>query len=85
MHTQGKWTILKARKYINVKGPKGEQMAQVPFYDDAKKIVHCVNNFDGMLEALNHFVKSFASGQREKCDVALEMAKKAIQQAEEPQ
>jgi len=90
-YTQGKWINKKAA--LNVKDPMfyktdvtcgGVRIAQVAGIgeDNSNANAQLVASAPELLEVLKHFVKSFASGQREKCDVALIEAKQAIAKAE---
>ena len=44
--------------------------------EDAKRIVHCVNNYDGLVEALKEIAK-------DGCPADIEIAKQTLAKAEE--
>jgi len=90
-YTQGKWTNEKAT--LNVKDPMfyksdvicgGLRIAQVAGIgeDNSNANAQLIAAAPELLDVLKHFVRSLASGQREKCDIALVEAKQAIAKAE---
>lgn len=80
-HTKGPWHLLSARTLINIKGPNGEQICQVPVRDKGNAVLMAIG--PEMLEALEEIVVSFESAncnpfQRGKTRANIDIAKKII-------
>lgn len=74
-HTPGPWHKLPARTLINIKGPKGEQICQIPIRDKAN--AHLIAAAPELLEALQAIVMApygVALGDLEKAKIAITKA-----------
>jgi len=61
--------------WLDIVSDKGVNIATA-YIDDAKRIVHCVNNYDGLVEALKEIAK-------DGCPADIEIAKQTLAKAEE--
>ena len=82
-HTPGPWVFMDDDTFY------GEirdcetftEIARMPDMDDRPDDFRLIAAAPDLLEACEKFISSFASGQREKCDIALIMAKEAVARA----
>ena len=61
--------------WLDIVSDKGVNIATA-YIDDAKRIVHCVNNYDGLVEALKEIAK-------DGCPADIEIAKQTLAKTEE--
>lgn len=59
-HTPTPWYLLPARTLVNIKGPGGWQIGQIPMDEKANAafIVRAVNSHEELLEACKRFLES---------------------------
>jgi hypothetical protein len=86
-HTPTPWTLLPARTLVNLKGPNGEQVGQLPINSaDAAFIVRAVNSHEALLSACKQAMEDHEFDRQNESyglmQATVNRMKKAIAQAE---
>ena len=83
VRTPGPWSLLPARTLINVKGPEGEQVTQIPKEEEANaRLIAAAPDLIGLAKHIRNYCDIHGSAEDPELQELSEAARAAIDKAE---